>query len=277
MLIRTDNPPWWLERFESNIEPEPNSGCWIWTGRQSETGEGEFWPQSMTHRLAHRLSWELTYGRIPFGQHVARTCRFRFCVNPTHLCLRTKQESFLAASSRWVTAGKISLLIPPPQAKSIDTRLAWLAGIVDGEGSISLNRIRTKDRQGRPYWYARFTVRVANTDPAMLNEFMAIADLLGVRYFCSTYKNNPRRNEKPCPGVVVATKSHVTALLTALFPYLITKQARAELTLRAIAHRQSTRTAGGRYMPLENDTTFVGYVDEMSRLNRRGREMKDGI
>ena len=59
--------------------------------------------------------------------------------------------------------------------KTIDHRMAWLAGILDGEGSISLNRIRINADRPGSCWYARFTVRISNTDPAMLNEIMAIA------------------------------------------------------------------------------------------------------
>lgn len=272
MLIQTKgDPPTWLDRFEAKIQPEPMSGCWLWIGAQLRTGHGMFFLDGKLVR-AHRVSWELANGQIPARQGVGQKCNVSCCVNPKHLELRSHKASVLGNFGRTKAECFLATSTPLPDAsKPIEMRLAWLAGIIDGEGSISLNRIRVKDLRGN-YWHARFTVRVANTDSAMLNEVMAIADLLGIKYFCSTYRMNPRTREKPCPGVVFTAKSSVKATLEAIFPYLITKRARAELTLRAMAHRQSTRTQGGRYMPLENDGTFVSYVDEMSRLNRRGRD-----
>lgn len=74
------------KRVQSKIEPEPNSGCWLWTGsldkdgyaRVSLGGKGKW-------RRAQRAIYELLIGKIPNGLVLDHLCRNRACVNPEHL------------------------------------------------------------------------------------------------------------------------------------------------------------------------------------------------
>ena len=97
MLIKTDNPPPWLERFEAKIEPEPMSGCWLWTGARSN-GYGHFNKGKDVIVWAHRVAWELTHGMIPEGLTIDHLCRVRVCVNPAHLRIVTNRENILAGN-----------------------------------------------------------------------------------------------------------------------------------------------------------------------------------
>lgn len=77
-----------LERF---ISPEPNSGCWLWTGKVNEKGYGKYTLNFQRPRmgcksyLAHRLVYERIVGTIPVGLELDHLCRIRCCVNPDHL------------------------------------------------------------------------------------------------------------------------------------------------------------------------------------------------
>src|SRR5262245_28915102 len=70
--------------IESRSEPEPNSGCLLWTGRISGQGYGGINVDGKPLR-AHRLAYELAHGPIPPGLTLDHLCRVRTCVNPDHL------------------------------------------------------------------------------------------------------------------------------------------------------------------------------------------------
>lgn len=72
------------ERFWSKVEPEPNSGCWLWTAACYENGYGAFKFDGRT-RLVHRISYMALIGVISPGLQVDHLCRVRCCVNPAHM------------------------------------------------------------------------------------------------------------------------------------------------------------------------------------------------
>lgn len=71
---------------EARISPEPNSGCWLWTGSITKDGYGKCRPRDKrTVTSAHRVVWESHHGQIPSGTEMDHLCRTRCCVNPAHL------------------------------------------------------------------------------------------------------------------------------------------------------------------------------------------------
>lgn len=89
------------ERFEEQYVPEPNSGCWIWTGRvlAKAGGYGRLDVAGVDVR-AHRLSYELFKGPIPDGLMVRHQCDNPPCVNPDHLVLGTQTDNMGDAVER---------------------------------------------------------------------------------------------------------------------------------------------------------------------------------
>ena len=78
-----------MEFFADHISPEPNSGCWLWTGTLDLDG----YPR-MRNLLAHRFSLEIHMRKqIPDGMCVCHKCDTPCCVNPDHLFLGTNQEN----------------------------------------------------------------------------------------------------------------------------------------------------------------------------------------
>jgi hypothetical protein len=73
-----------MARILAHVEPEPNTGCWLWSGRANAAGYG-----TVTFRrrdqLAHRVAFELLRAPIPAGLVLDHLCRVRCCVNPDHL------------------------------------------------------------------------------------------------------------------------------------------------------------------------------------------------
>lgn len=78
------------EHFLSKIEPEPNSGCWLWTGYCQRYGFFK-WNGKQTH--AHRVSYEIHCGKIPTGMEVCHKCDVPSCVNPDHLFLGSHDDN----------------------------------------------------------------------------------------------------------------------------------------------------------------------------------------
>ena len=83
------------ERFWPKVEPEPNSGCWLWNGAVDKRGYGR-----LGRTLAHRISYEIAYGRPGRGLYVCHTCDVPGCVRPDHLFLGTQSDNIRDAATK---------------------------------------------------------------------------------------------------------------------------------------------------------------------------------
>lgn len=69
---------------DSFVEPEPMSGCWLWTGSVNQAGYAQRQYKGRVC-LYHRVVYEVAYGPIPIGYVIDHKCGTRSCVNPAHL------------------------------------------------------------------------------------------------------------------------------------------------------------------------------------------------
>lgn len=96
----TDKPPeFFMDWLFKRIEPDPNSGCWLWTGKASKEGYGIMNRDGFSDIKAHRLSYWLYKGEIPHGMVIDHKCRTPACVNPDHLEPVTQAENVMRGNS----------------------------------------------------------------------------------------------------------------------------------------------------------------------------------
>jgi hypothetical protein len=132
-----------------------------------------------------------------------------------------------------------------------ETDKAWLAGIMDGEGCISLLRRHT---------YYVPSVKIANTNEKLIHRCKEILDMCGVVYSVTYFDRNERVNAKPSWTIVMESRPRVVAVLQLLEPYLISKNEQAKLVLDWCSK--------GKRQPTETKELFI---DNIRKLNQRGR------
>lgn len=82
------------ERLELHSQPEPNTGCRLWTGAQSGScGKYGHLKVRGKFRKAHRLAWENENGSIPEGMEVDHACDQTLCIEVAHLRLLTPYDN----------------------------------------------------------------------------------------------------------------------------------------------------------------------------------------
>jgi hypothetical protein len=141
------------------------------------------------------------------------------------------------------------------------TAKAYTAGIIDGEGSISLVLITTRrTKSGRPATAPKLVIQVGNTNIKLIQWLVKTWQMGSVAG--PYYVKNPNAKPHYCWRVrgPVAAK-----LLHQLLPYLVIKRQQAELGLRAAALAKSNRKIGDKEM-----AERLKMREEMLLLNQRG-------
>lgn len=108
------------------------------------------------------------------------------------------------------------------------TDLAYLAGIIDGEGWIGLQ----KRLQKRWITY-KPTIRVTNTDSNIINRVYEIWESCGISGHIYENEQNPSvTNGKQILNLQLNKRIDIQTVLEAVIPYLVGKKARAIMLLR---------------------------------------------
>lgn len=144
-------------------------------------------------------------------------------------------------------------------------KLAWLAGLWDGEGTITV--FKHQDQSDK-YWKLRATCCITNTDPNIITEVLKLGDELGINY--AMFTRQPERKEHAVSYQLNLRKmSSEKILLDAIIPYLIGKRAQAELTLRFVESRMKHMKGTNEERAYTEEEEDIS--KQLYRLNAKGQ------
>ena len=88
-------------RFWKHVDKRGDDECWEWKADVTRGGYGSLWNNDIKRNVsAHRLSYEIHYGKIDKGMLVLHSCDNKKCVNPKHLRQGTVKENVHEAIDR---------------------------------------------------------------------------------------------------------------------------------------------------------------------------------
>jgi len=95
-------------------QPEPNSGCWLWTHSLNIHGYAQVTIKGGM-AIAHRLAYKIWIGPVPEGAVLHHRCHTRSCINPDHLEPMTQRQHVkLADCPTTINANKTVCLAGHP-------------------------------------------------------------------------------------------------------------------------------------------------------------------
>jgi hypothetical protein len=155
-----------------------------------------------------------------------------------------------------------------------ERRLAWLAGFVDGEGTITLCRINECREKNRTT-HIRPIFQIVNTNYASLQECQAI--LTDITGRCPTIKSKSFSGTKLAHWkdsfqIQIVKQQDVKKICQTLIPYLIVKKLQAELLVKFVEIRETVvrggriGVKGGQNRPTGNQETALWLA--CKQLNR---------
>ena len=150
----------------------------------------------------------------------------------------------------------------PAASDRLPTELAYMAGIIDGEGCIRIGTYLRKSTTGN-YLKTQAAIEISNTDIRMLRW---VSERFGGHVRPKSHQN-PKG--KPaftwqCGG----REGH--DILTKILPYLVIKKDQAECFVSFVELRSSGKQWSRRGLDPKEEETRNAFADKMHRLNRKG-------
>ncbi len=143
------------------------------------------------------------------------------------------------------------------------TIAAYMAGILDGEGCVYVNKRKATGRRKTPGYGVK--VCVAITDKSIVDWFQRNVELTSI------YGFQPKGNRR-YKWVCTWNNSAAERLLLACQPYLVIKVHQAELGLELLKHLREAPKGGTHGVVPEDVVSYrEGIKKKVSNLNKRGQ------
>jgi len=155
-----------------------------------------------------------------------------------------------------------------------ERRIVWLAGFMDGEGTVTLCKINACRAKSRTE-HIRPIVQVVNTNYASLQECQAIFEDITGRcpmIKSKSFSGTRLAHWKDSFQIQIVKQQDVKKICQALIPYLIIKKLQAELVVKFVEIRETVlrkpryRVKGGQYRPTGDRETALWLA--CKQLNR---------
>jgi len=147
------------------------------------------------------------------------------------------------------------------------TDIAYLAGIIDGEGSIYIGNFSCNPKTKLPYYQTN--IQVSNTDKALIDW---LKNTFGGLVNTRTRKQIPANSRKQV-FMWTVTGERLTHLCEEILPYLICKKRQAEIMLKM----RATFNIGicNQTLPINVRHVRQALMDEMRSLHIRTHSYKN--
>ena len=146
------------------------------------------------------------------------------------------------------------------------TDIAYLAGIIDGEGSIYIGNFSCNTTTKLPYYQTN--IQVTNTDKGLIDW---LKETFGGLTNTRTRKQMPGNSRKQV-YIWTVTGERLTHLCEEILPYLICKRRQAEIMLKM---RATFETGSPNRLGLETRHIRQSLMDEMRSLHVRTHSYKN--
>ncbi len=142
------------------------------------------------------------------------------------------------------------------------TELAWLAGIMDGEGYLGISQSsRSIDKNKTQYLNVR--ISIANTNKKMIDKIEKIYSKLGILGSYTTYQQK-KDWQKSVYYVNLSTRKDVKNLLNLVSPFLVNKKSQA-LLIKEYCDLKSKKRG------VEYSKKSLEIYEKVRKLNQRGK------
>jgi len=155
----------------------------------------------------------------------------------------------------------------PPESESVvdetisrkDLRLAWLAGLIDGEGCITAYIEKSNKNKTRKILDCR--IKVTNTDMRILKRISEIYVENKIGFYFAIISLTFRSLE-----IIVSGKGRIRKLIALILPYLVGKRKQAMLLLELYNYRETFGYNGSvNRQHIFSDKKLLDLVSEIKR------------
>lgn len=122
-------------------------------------------------------------------------------------------------------------------AANSKTDWAYVAAMMDGEGSFSITKSQTLSASGKLYWLFDCKVMVSNTSMKLMKWLVAHfggSYRISVSHISKKARANGQKSIRPCGRWTVDGYENQEKFLLAVLPYLVIKKAQALVALKFV-------------------------------------------